>query len=327
MNNRTKTVVLLVVALLAVGALLLIPRTKRDVPSQVVSPPAIEQKEIESNISNGRKVTDGVLPSVHLPLRQTISQLKQMAANGNATAACRIAAEYQFCASAQSRMDRIDDIAMTQKGPDGNPLTVIRQVDPNLPSDSTHCDGVETTSSEQIATAWRRAAEMGNINAMTNYAVGHAFQNQNMLKDLDELKLYKNNAEKFASRSAELGDGGALLALAAAYAPQTHQLLPSMLTQAVNIDLQRSLTLYFLAQRRLPNGEQHLKLRTYIEEKIELLRKYANSEVINRASNEASALDSEWNRTVFPSESEIAALDRGRVRPLKLDACPDDNFR
>lgn len=321
----TVTITMLSMALLGGLIYLGLHHQKVKSHSRISAPESNRHANERTDLNQESNRIGGILPPIHQPLKQSITTLRQMANSGHPAAACRLAAEYQFCAVAISRANRLDDIASAdQAGPQRDKPLQFKLLDPTLPDDATHCDGVDPPSSQSIVQAWRRAAELGNVKAMTNYAVGNGLFVQDTLNNVDELKIYKANAEKYARRAAESGDGGALLALAAAYAPQTHELMPSLLTQAVKIDVQESLSLFLLARDRIPDDAANEALRKFVESRITAVGEYASPEQKNNARAAAVSRAAKWNPSKFPQEREIAALARGRVLDLQLNECESE---
>ncbi|MGO1000070.1 hypothetical protein [Lysobacter sp. CA196] len=323
-TKSARIIAMIILSVALIGGLLYMSSRKQDAksPSRASASDSNMSISKRNDVAQGSNRVGGVLPPIHQPLKESLPILRRMADSGHPMAACRLAAEYQFCAVAISRANRLDDIASADKtGLQENKHTKFKLLDPALPDDAIHCDGIDSPSSLTIVQAWRRAAELGNVKAMTNYAVGNGLFAKDTLSNIDELKTYKVNAEKYARRAAELGDGGALLSLAAAYAPQTHELMPSLLTQAVEIDVQESLSLYLLAKDRIPGDADNDALRKFVEGKIAATAEYASPEQVSNAKAAAISRGATWKTSRFPNEREIPALARGRVLDLELNEC------
>ncbi len=69
-------------------------------------------------------------------------------------------------------------------------------------SATEHCKGcTDIIASEQIR-YWRQAALAGHLPSMTMYASGNAFRNRNSLAQLQDLEVYRHEAEALARRAA-----------------------------------------------------------------------------------------------------------------------------
>ncbi|WP_394696851.1 hypothetical protein [Pseudoxanthomonas japonensis] len=119
---------------------------------------------------------------------------------------------------------------------------------------SLHCEGAPAFPSQDRVRYWRVAALGGNVAAMRHYTVGNAFGLNDTLENLDELHLYRNEAEAIAKRAVAAGDLPTTLALAAAYSPQPRNGRRFYLAQVVKPDPGQALALYLHVQDRLRDG-------------------------------------------------------------------------
>lgn len=211
---------------------------------------------------------DAPLPDLALPLRDTWQGLKQRADSGDAKASCRLAAELEYCDQIRQRLDAAsamlaDHEAMASLTGRSNPEAAAqerarRQALTNASEDvlglSRHCEGVPSFPSQDRVRYWRSAALGGSVAAMRHYTVGNAFRLNDTLENLDELRLYRNDAEMIAKRAVAAGDLPTTLALAAAYSPQPRNGRRFYLAQVVKPDPVQALALYLHVQDRLRDG-------------------------------------------------------------------------
>ena len=130
---------------------------------------------------------------------------------------------------------------------------------------------------------------------MTMYATGNAFQSRNSLSHLQDLEVYRHEAESLARRAALAGDIEALLALSMAYAPQHAQTHPSLLAQATGADPVEELSMLLLAQkygatmgREQGHGLSYTWNARSLEEAIAAVRERVDTEQTLRAEQLAA---------------------------------------
>lgn len=265
------------------------------------------------------------LPSSSLPLRTTASMLNQLAASGNAAAACRLAAEYQRCSEARAKIAFADRLARQSEVRGAREELggeIVRLGQSGLESRLVHCDGVDTPTTREVVKHWRNAALAGNREAMMQYATGSMFDLGSLLQLLTELRNYKSEAERIARKAASDGDGRAVLALAAAYSPDSHAGSPPLLSQATGQDLVQALGLYMFAERSGVGAPQSTeRMRAFIEEQISILKAAASPQQVATAEAEAIRLASEWSPPHLPPATEIAFLRGARLPPVKVNSC------
>ena len=264
------------------------------------------------------------LPDATLPLRRSVDDLERAVRDGSARAACRLAAEYTACANLEFRTNQIDNfMTATGKRTEGSLGSIkLPGNSRELLIDAEHCKGIPTPSPAKIISLWRTAALRGHLPSMVHYATGGAFDNRVLLESLDALALYKTEAPELAANAAASGDAHAILALAAAYSPYTHDILPSMLSQTVEPDLIRSLSLYiyFLDAADIsstPGSEAH----EFVSRKIAQLERMSSLSQQARARAEAMRLRSEWVRPDTSKIVSFGALGRGRTPGIEAHDC------
>ncbi|WP_155944720.1 hypothetical protein [Pseudoxanthomonas sp. Root630] len=211
---------------------------------------------------------DRPLPPLDQPLRDILPELKRRADAGEAAASCRLAAELDFCAQIRMRLASTAEMLR-----DGSESSVrFGQIDPNatrqeqqrqseqalvahserLLEESAHCESVPASTPAQRVQYWRSAALGGNPMALRMYASGNAFRQENLLDQLEALRLYRGEAESMALRAAQSGDRMMVMALGHAYSPNNREQRRSLLSQAVKPDGARALAFYLHAQAQLP---------------------------------------------------------------------------
>jgi hypothetical protein len=205
------------------------------------------------------------LPSLDTPLRLVLPELQRRAADEPA-AACRLAAEMEYCdglrqrlSGAESNLDNLErqlermpnDTAQQreqrQRMADG-----YQSMTEKLLSQSEHCAQVPPITPEQRTAYWRRAALAGHPAAMRHYASGNAFRFAQLLDNLPALAVYRNEAESVARTAAQRGDSRMLASLAYAYSPGRDGGRRSFLSQAVQPNPVESLSLFLQLRDALP---------------------------------------------------------------------------
>ncbi|QWP75610.1 hypothetical protein J5226_18630 [Lysobacter sp. K5869] len=205
------------------------------------------------------------LPSVDTPLRLILPELQRRAATEPA-AACRLAAEMEYCdglrmrlAGAENNLDmfehqleRMPQDTQQQREQRQRMAESYQSMTDRLLTQSEHCAQVPPISAEQRAAYWRRAALAGVPAAMRHYASGNAFRYQDTLDNLSGLSTYRNEAESIARAAAQRGDARMMASLAFAYSPQRDGMRRSFLGQAVQADPVESLALFLQLRDSLP---------------------------------------------------------------------------
>lgn len=208
------------------------------------------------------------LPALDTPLRLVLPELQRRAANEPA-AACRLAAEMEYCdglrqrlSGAENNLDNFErqlesmpnDTAQQreqrQRMADG-----YQSMTEKLLTQSDHCAQVPPITAEQRAGYWRRAALAGHPAAMRQYASGNAFRYQQLLDNLPALAVYRGEAESIARTAAQRGDARMLASLAYAYAPGRDSMRRGFLSQTVQPNPVESLSLFLQLRDSLPPAD------------------------------------------------------------------------
>lgn len=219
------------------------------------------------------------LPPEDVPLARTIDELEARAAEGDARASCRLAAEYEYCDTVRQQLGSMEETLASSRAQAysaGEAGIVGLHADVILEK-ARHCENVVIPPPEQRIRYWRRAAISGHLPSLVAYSLGWVFKPRHTLDTLDALEIYKAEALPLAMRAAEAGSIDAILALAFAYSPDEHNTfgLDTLLAQAVQPDAQEALTLYYYLDNALgENPSEGAKpMREEIKRKIERLSK------------------------------------------------------
>jgi hypothetical protein len=259
------------------------------------------------------------LPPQDTPLRLVQAELTARARDGDAGAACRLAAELHRCEEVQRNLsnfdheiegrerflDTIGDAAqraqMRQQMGSGSLQTGER-----LLRDAASCEGITQLSLAERVGYWRQAALAGNRGALLQYASGNAFQWRSVMEVLPQLQVYRREAEGLALRAAAAGDLRAVLALAAAYTPDERGRPRSLLAQSVQPDPARALALYRYAETAMAAGDQALP-RDVRERMFDRPRKALDGLLQSDDHQRADALAAQWQREwTAPSKPDRA---------------------
>lgn len=266
------------------------------------------------------------LPDEGTPLRLVFDGLKQRANDGDARAACRLAAELEQCERVRTELAQFDDLLAGQQ------RMLARQDDPKqrarmredfareggsrgqqLLQESEQCDGAPALAPAARADLWRQAALGGSLPALTQYAVGNAFRTRDTLQLLPQLQVYRNEAESLAMQAAQRGSLKATLALAGAYSPRRDAGHRTYLAQVVTPDASKSLALYLRAQQDFAQVEGPLQaFRTAMfERNIDWLRENATPEQVEAGETLARQWQQQWATTTAPDISGTFSFDGG----------------
>ncbi len=192
------------------------------------------------------------LPPLDAPLAAIVRELKPRAEAGDARALCRLAVEYRYCAELQGRMQMIESgVARAQQNAEsgrrrgwGSPERMASAFEETNRL-YQHCEGVETPSSTEIVRYMRESASAGHPQAASYYASGDMFSSSDMLDNLSELALYRDNAESIALAAVAQGDLRAAWELAQAYASDPDDRRRPLLAQAVDPQPATALSLLY----------------------------------------------------------------------------------
>ncbi|SDQ84833.1 hypothetical protein SAMN05428982_2186 [Pseudoxanthomonas sp. CF385] len=252
-------------------------------------------------LTAGSRPPNRPLPDAARPLREVVADLRARADAGEPDAACRLAAEMEYCDRIATQLSSISEAMRSSnvRLPPGTAMTpelqaTIRQTQQAVAAgaermleESAHCEGVPAISAHQRLQYWRTAALGGNVVAMRHYAVGNAFRMNETLENLDSLRVYQREAETFAKRAVAQGDLPTVLALAAAHNPaqpgRRH-----LLAQAVTPDRSQALALYLYAQSLMRDEARFATPRSFIDQTVRNLEQDLDAASLARARAEAA---------------------------------------
>lgn len=270
------------------------------------------------------------LPDPQLPLRDVLSDLRARANAGEPDAACRLAAEMEYCDRIATQLSSLSEAMKSTnvRLPQGARMTpelqaTVRQTQQAMAAgaermleESAHCEGVPAVSAHQRLQYWRTAAIGGNVVAMRHYAVGNAFRMNETLENLDNLRVYRREAETFAKRAVGAGDLSTVLALAAAHNPaqpgRRH-----LLAQAVTPDRSQALALYLYAQSLMRDEARFATPRTFIDQTVRNLEQDLDAASLARAR--AQAADHMRAQPTLPASVQSAVF--GHTRDVERQEC------
>lgn len=273
-----------------------------------------ERAKLKSHIGGA---SNEQLPDVDTPLRLVVDDLKRQADNGNPSAMCRLAAEWDKCDDLRTKatdarrslMARervlLNDKFRKRAQVDGQTLKTMeqglayeKQEIKRLQSLLEHCEGVPAPEAGEEEKYWRRAALAGHLPSMRQYAVGNAFQKDEILNNLPALATYRDEAVALAHRAVDRGDLTTAIALAGAYSPLTR----------------RGST--FLSQLVEPNAVESLKYLYMTRSAVESARRFT---VNANLRSELLATVSELESVMTPAEVQLARSRAMFASPLHID--------
>ncbi len=274
------------------------------------------------------------LPPLDKSLPTIIDALRRRALNGDASAACRLAAEYAECdqlrlrradvsrwlAERQRALDLITDSGVKQQAADHIEREMALRNN-SLETLANHCGRIDIPKAAQLANIWRDAALRGSPAAMRQYVSGNAFRWNSIIEVLPMLTTYKREAEGMAKDLASQGDIGTILALAAGYNPASFA-ERSLLAQTLNPDAARSLALYERAKQTI-DGDRSGKYSALAQDinatTAELRASMSQDELADSARLSKEEMAS-WQPPVIRStEQRISAA--GRQNDIDRAAC------
>lgn len=318
MNRRLTSILVaaVVLGLVASGAAWLGRRSALNQPAMPLSPElpaeANAARTAASRSGPDQPVrADGArapLPPQDTPLRLIQAELTARAQDGDAGAACRLAAELQRCEQVQRSLREFDTqlerseryLATMQDAAQREKLR--QQIDSasvqhgeRVFRDADSCEGITQLSLEARVGYWRQAALAGNRGALLQYASGNAFQWRTLMEVLPQLQVYRQEAETLALRAAAAGDLRAVLALAAAYTPQEGASTRNLLSQSVKPDPARAVALYRFAEAAMAASDQALP-ESARKGLLETPRQALEGALQEGDAQRAQALAAQWQR-------------------------------
>lgn len=223
------------------------------------APPKNRADEV---VSAPAKAAPGGSNSAPLPtgrsLRETSNLLTKRSEEGDARATCQLALELEFCAGTARQAAYLSAFAERVRASQPGPATAaaknetLSTISEMAQLRGEYCEGFDNVVADERVKLWRQAAGRGHIPSMVQYGAGRAFNPNETLSVLDELRTYKQDGVAFMIKAARSGNLQANLLLARAYAPS-----PSapdrtpFLRQAVEKSSSTSVAYYEVAEELL----------------------------------------------------------------------------
>lgn len=272
-----------------------------DAPADIGSPSTPRAIGAAAAAGGRARMSTEPLPSLETPLRTTVRDLAARAEAGDARAMCRLAAEYQYCAGLETRMQMLERGAeRAQARPNGGAGRGVRSAEgiaaafESVSERYQHCDGVAIPAAAEIVRYMRGAAVAGHPQATGYYASGDIFRNQDTLQNLAELGFYRDNAEAMARSAMANGDLRAAWSLADAYgADAGSDFRRSLLAQAVEPAPDKALSLYYGLRNVIGAGADDpatARMAARLQERIAALEKRLPQAEVARARGEPSII-------------------------------------
>ncbi len=275
------------------------------------------------------------LPPLDAPLAAIVRELKPRAEAGDARALCRLAVEYRYCAGLEDRMQMIESgVARAQQNAESgrrrgwaSPERMASAFEETNRL-YQHCEGVETPSSTEIVRYMRESALGGHPQAASYYATGDMFDNSDMLDNLSELALYRDNAETIALAAVAQGDLRAAWELARAYASDPGDRRRPLLAQAVDPQPATALSLLYALRGSIGNAGAAGDAQTLmpqVQERIAALEQRLPPADVARARSQPAKIGSGAGAGM-PGASALQRLggamsSRGRGGDWSRDIC------
>lgn len=273
--------------------------------------------------SRASAASDSPLPALETPLRDSLATLRQRADAGESAAACRLAAEFEYCHQIRYRLAAASETLREQERSGINTASGLsEQTRQNLRNmmaansehllkESEHCEGVPLSTAAERVRYWRQAALAGSTPALRHYAVGNAFRLNETLENLEALVVYRREAEALAWRGVASGDLHTGFALASALSPQRNELRRYFLAQAVKPDKAKALALYLHLERQLQSAPAAFDgLRAQVEQQRSELLADLDASMQARARELAAGYARDWT----PVSWEPAAVPTAGAR-------------
>ena len=262
------------------------------------------------------------LPSEKEPLRLVLAQLQQRAAAGDAPAACRLGAEYQYCGSVQQE---VESMAQAKKAA-GERSAFLNTLAAHLDAKVAHCSGVDLPSPSQRVAYWRQAAMRGHVPSIVHYASGRAFGLNETLELLPELAIYREQAPRLIQQAAQAGSADAILVLARAYSPRRIDFGGSLLAQLIKPDAKQALIYLYLARAAVTGQDPDSKAQLVdIDREIAAHKALLSEHAQAEALQDAERRKAEWRPAFNDMPVRGNVLTTPALMP-DLEGCGVDRY-
>lgn len=201
------------------------------------------------------------LPSLDLPLSQTLIPLKAMLASGDGRAGCQLVAQLRYCRDNVSQQKEIllshrSTLKETKERDEKYKFLAdhIEFQTKNLARADEYCANIPQSELNNVSQYSLAAAQTGNVSAMREYVMQPPSDAKNFLNELEAWQRYKEWAPQMAERAMAAGDISTIGFIRLQLAGKWFVSPP-----IVQKDMQRSAILYFL----LVQTETRYKLGDY----------------------------------------------------------------
>ncbi len=198
------------------------------------------------------------LPPHDVPLAQISDELEERARAGDRRAACRLAVDLIRCQelpqmrSMSTMMERSLASDETDPTNSGFRIDFLARTQNRIETLEPMCAGIGEDDARRGFDWLLRAAELGHVPSMAEFARRPAVPFQSYLGELERLRLYRERAPEMAQRALAAGDVSLLSELAQAHLSASGRWGFSALGQLVEKDDATAYAYYALTQRLAP---------------------------------------------------------------------------
>lgn len=246
------------------------------------------------------------LPPIDQQIAAAYPTLKARADQGDASAACRLAAELDWCAT---RLEWI------QSAPAERRQAVIQEFDP-----TNHCSGLAPDATKERLHYLRQAALAGNLDAMANY-VSAFIMTANPDLAADYLDAYAWEAPKLAEVGLKAGSLQMLNELVLAYGRNGRH---SWLSRASSQDWQPSRLIALQELSRLVSGQPAAPVSSNPSAAANDAAAFATFGMSQDHLAKLRAQAAQWHQDWFQGKRQYAKPSTYSIKPIRSNR-PDFN--
>ena len=180
-------------------------------------PPAATARTSTPSPSVPARNTDAPAGNTAMPpaLRDEIAELDRRARAGDASAACRMAAELLACERARTMQPYASNVeaqARMLAQRDSRPEEIDRQIDAALLRQAENaaalarCEGIDATQWPPSARYFGLAAQAGHRPSMVQFLVSERYRSDQLFRDPGLIPLFRANAPRYFLQLVEAGD-------------------------------------------------------------------------------------------------------------------------